>query len=184
MAAFIEVINKSYAIMNKIILLFLFLSLGALTQLSAQRIAIVDITKVLQQLPDYRQAQAELDKLAADWRQEIALENDQIKAMYNKYQAEQVLLTEDAKKQKEDEIMGLEQAVREKQKEKFGPEGALFRNRQDLIQPIQERVYGAIQTYAEDRGFDFIFDKGGTSGLLFSNAEYDKTEDVVRILTK
>jgi outer membrane protein len=170
--------------MYKITCLLLFLSLAAVTQLSAQRIAIVDITKVLQSMPDYKAAQGELDKIAADWRQEIALEYDQIKAMYNKYQAEQVLLTEDAKKQKEDEIADREKSVRDMQKDKFGPEGALFRKRQDLVQPIQERVYATIQKYAEDRGFDFIFDKGGTSGLIFSNAEYDKTDDIVRLLSK
>ncbi|HUR29912.1 MAG TPA: OmpH family outer membrane protein [Saprospiraceae bacterium] len=170
--------------MNKIAFLVVFLALGAITQMSAQRIAIVDITRVLEELPDYKQAQTELDALAAQWRQEIAVEYDQIKAMYNKYQAEQVLLTEDARKKKEDEIMEREKLVRELQREKFGPEGNLFRKRQDLVQPIQERVYAAIQNYAEDRGFDFIFDKGGTGGLIFSNAEYDKTEDIIRVLSK
>lgn len=170
--------------MNKITFLFLLMTLGTITTLSAQRIAIVDITKVLQEMPDYKAAQVELDNIAAEWRQQIALEYDQIKAMYNKYQAEQVLLTEDGRKKKEEEIMEREKLVRDLQKEKFGAEGALFRKRQDLVQPIQERVYGAIQTYADDRGFDFIFDKGGSSGLIFSNAEYDKTDDIIRLVNK
>src|SRR5262245_9543421 len=169
--------------MNKITFLLLFLTLGLTVSLKAQRIAIVDITKVLEEMPDYQAAQKDLDEIAAEWRQQIALEYDQIKAMYNKYQAEQVLLSEDARKQKENEIMEREKQARELQKEKFGPEGALFRKRQDLVQPIQERVYGAIKTYAEDRGFDFIFDKGSSSGLIFSNAEYDKTEDIIRVLS-
>ena len=170
--------------MNKITFLFLLLTLGTMTTLRAQRVAIVDITRVLEEMPDYRNAQTELDNIAAQWRQEIALEYDQIKAMYNKYQAEQVLLTEDARKKKEEEIMEREKGVRDLQKEKFGPEGALFRKRQDLVQPIQERVYTAIKTYAEDRGFDFIFDKGGSSGLIFSNAEFDKTDDIIRVVNK
>jgi len=170
--------------MNKITFLFLLMTLGTITTLSAQRIAIVDITRVLQEMPDYKAAQVELDNIAAEWRQQIALEYDQIKAMYNKYQAEQVLLTEDGRKKKEEEIMEREKLVRDLQKEKFGAEGALFRKRQDLVQPIQERVYGAIQTYAEDRGFDFIFDKGGSSGLIFSNAEFDKTDDIIRVVNK
>lgn len=170
--------------MNKITFLFLLFMLGSLVTMHAQRIAIVDITRVLEEMPDYQTAQTELDNIAAQWRQEIALEYDQIKAMYNKYQAEQVLLTEDAKKLKEDEIMEREKLVRDLQREKFGAEGALFRKRQDLVQPIQERVYGAIKTYAEDRGFDFIFDKGGSGGLIFSNAEYDKTDDIIRVLSK
>lgn len=170
--------------MNKITFLFLLLTLGTITTLSAQRIAIVDITRVLEEMPDYKLAQTELDNIAAQWRQQIALEYDQIKAMYNKYQAEQVLLSEEARKNKEDEIMAREQQARDMQKDKFGANGALFRKRQDLVQPIQERVYGAIQTYADDRGFDFIFDKGGSSGLIFSNPDYDKTDDIIRLVNK
>lgn len=160
------------------------MTLGTITTLSAQRIAIVDITRVLEEMPDYQLAQTELDNVAAQWRQQIALEYDQIKAMYNKYQAEQVLLSEEARKKREDEIMAREQQARDMQKDKFGAKGALFRKRQDLVQPIQERVYGAIQTYADDRGFDFIFDKGGSSGLIFSNDDYDKTDDIIRLVNK
>ena len=169
---------------NKLSFILLFVAFGLFTSLQAQRIAIVDITKVLEEMPDYQSAQKELDDIAADWRQEISIEYDQIKAMYNKYQAEQVLLSEDARKQKEEEIMEREKQARKMQNDKFGPEGALFRKRQDLVQPIQERVYGAIKTYAEDRGFDFIFDKGGTGGLIFSKPEYDKTDDIIRVLSK
>lgn len=170
--------------MKKITLLLLLLTIGTFTSLYAQRIAIVDITRVLEEMPDYQLAQTELDNLAAQWRQQIALEYDQIKAMYNKYQAEQVLLSEEARLKREEEIMAREQQAREMQKDKFGAEGALFRKRQDLVQPIQERVYGAIQTYADDRGFDFIFDKGGSSGLIFSNPDYDKTDDIIRLVNK
>ena len=169
---------------TKLKFLLLFFAFAAVSAIHAQRIALVDITKVLEQLPDYKEAQNQLDGIAAGWRQEISIEYDQIKAMYNKYQAEQVLLSEDARKLKEDEIMEREKQAHEMQREKFGPEGALFRKRQDLVQPIQERVYAAIKTYAEDRGFDFIFDKGGTGGLIFSNSEYDKTDDIIRALSK
>ena len=170
--------------MNKITFLFLLMTLGTITTLSAQRIAIVDITRVLEEMPDYKLAQTELDNIAAQWRQQIALEYDQIKAMYNKYQAEQVLLSEEARQKREEEIMAREEQAREMQKDKFGANGALFRKRQDIVQPIQERVYGAIQTYADDRGFDFIFDKGGSSGLIFSNPDYDKTDDIIRLVNK
>jgi outer membrane protein len=170
--------------MNKITFLFLLMTLGTITTLSAQRIAIVDITRVLEEMPDYKLAQTELDNIAAQWRQQIALEYDQIKAMYNKYQAEQVLLSEEARQKREEEIMAREQQARDMQKDKFGANGALFRKRQDIVQPIQERVYAAIQTYADDRGFDFIFDKGGSSGLIFSNPDYDKTDDIIRLVNK
>jgi len=150
---------------------------------SAQRVAVVDIQAILESLDDYQKSQKELDRIAAEWRQEIAQEYDKIKTMYNKYQAEQVLLSAEARKVKEDEIMESEQLVRQMQKDRFGPDGRLFQKRQDMVRPIQDRVYGAIEDYADDRGYDFIFDKGGTGGLIYSNSEYDKTDDLIRRLS-
>ena len=149
---------------------------------SAQRIAIVDINEVLGSFIDYQNAEKEIDKVASDWRQEIAQEYDKIKALYNKYQAEQVLLNEDQKKEREDEIMEAEKAVRQLQKTRFGPEGDLFNKRQELVSPIQDKVYSAIEDFASDRGYDLIFDKGGAAGLLFVTDEYDKTGDVKKRL--
>lgn len=149
---------------------------------SAQRIAIVDINEVLGSYVDYQNAEKEIDKVASEWRQEIAQEYDKIKALYNKYQAEQVLLNEDQKKQREDEIMEAEKMVRQMQKNRFGPEGDLFVKRQELVSPIQDKVYAAIEDFAADRGYDLIFDKGGAAGLLFVTEEYDKTEEVKKRL--
>jgi outer membrane protein len=150
--------------------------------LSAQRFVIVDINAVLEKLPEYKKAQTELDNISATWRQQIAEEYDKIKSMYNKYQAEQVLLSNEARKAREEEIIAKEDMVRELQKEKFGPEGQLFRKRLELVQPIQERVYKEIESFASDRGYDFIFDKSGNAGLIFYNPDYDKTQDVMRIM--
>ncbi len=149
-------------------------------QVTAQKIAVVDITVVLESISDYQSAQDALDKQAAKWRQDIAEEYDRIKGMYNKYQAEQVLLSEDARRQREDEIMNLETQVRDLQRRKFGPEGELFQKRQELVQPIQEKVYRSIERFALDRGYDFIFDKSGSAGLIFSNPSFDVTEEVIR----
>ncbi|NJK84535.1 MAG: OmpH family outer membrane protein, partial [Saprospiraceae bacterium] len=121
-----------------------------------------------------------LDKQAAQWRQEIAQEYDRIKGMYNKYQAEQVLLSDDARRQREEEIMNSETQVRELQRRKFGPEGELFQKRQELVQPIQETVYRSIERFALDRGYDFIFDKSGSAGLIFNNPSFDVTEEVIK----
>ena len=94
----------------------------------AQRIAYVDVTAVLESLPEYQQAQEQLDRVATQWRQEIAQSQDQIKGMYSKYQAEQVMLSEEMKKSREEEIMNKEKEVRELQRQKFGPEGACLKN--------------------------------------------------------
>ena len=144
----------------------------------AQRIAVVDIQAVLEGLELYQQSQAELDRVAEAWRQEIAQEYDKIKGMYNRYQAEQVLLSDDARREREEAIVAAETRVREMQKNRFGPEGELFQRRAELVQPIQDKVYEAMQKYAEQRGYDLIFDKGSSAGLLFSKASFDKTEEL------
>ncbi len=168
--------------MKKYFLSLIILVFAGFSSLSAQRIAVVDINAVLESLSEYQTAQQELDKIAAEWRQEIAKEYDVIKSMYNKYQAEQVLLSDEVRKQREEEIVGKEKAVREMQKQRFGPEGALFKRRQALVQPIQDKVYSTIEDYASAQDFDFILDKGGASGILFANSRFDKTEDIIRRL--
>ena len=120
--------------------------------------------------------------MATQWRQEIAQEQDKIKGMYSKYQAEQVLLSEEMKKQREEDIMTTEKNVRELQRQKFGPEGALFKKREELVKPIQDKVYAAIQQYAESQSYDFIFDKGSASGMLYADKKNDKTEDIKKLL--
>ena len=157
----------------------LLLTLGFAFTANAQRIAYVDVKVILESIDEYQKAQNELDQVAATWRQEIAQEYDKIKGQYNRYQAEQVLMSDDARRQKEEEIMDMEKRVREMQKDKFGPEGALFEKRKELVQPIQDRVYAAIEDYASDKGYDFIFDKSGSAGMIFASPSYDKTNEVL-----
>lgn len=165
---------------------YLALTLGLLfafsTAVSAQRIAYVDVNRILESFKEYQDAQDELDRIAARWRQDIAQEYDVIKGLYNRYQAEQVLLSDDARRQREDEIMNREKEVRDLQKNRFGPEGELFRRRQEMVRPIQERVYRAIEAYATERGYDFIFDKSGAAGIIFFSPAYDKTDDILNRL--
>ncbi|MFK8009181.1 MAG: OmpH family outer membrane protein [Saprospiraceae bacterium] len=148
----------------------------------AQKIASIDVNGILESMPEYKKAQTELDQSAAKWRQDIAKEYDKIKGMYNKYQAESVMMTDEMRKQKEDEIVAQETTVRQMQKAKFGPEGALFEKRQELVAPIQEQVYTAIEEYATDKGYDYIFDSGGATGIIFANPRYDKTDEVKKKL--
>lgn len=155
---------------------------GFMSFTQAQRVAIVDINEILSSLPEYDNAQKELDRVAAEWRQQIAQEFDAIQSLYNKFQAEEVLLSPEDKKKREDEIIKKESDAREMQKQKFGPEGELFIKRQEMVSPIQERVFSAIEDYAAERGFDIIFDKGGATGLLFANDEYDKTAEIKKKL--
>lgn len=160
------------------------IALGLVGFVQAQRIAFVDVTAVLESLPEYQKAQEQLDKVATTWRQEIAQEQDKVKGMYSKFQAEQVLLSEDMKKTREEEIMAKEKEVREMQRQKFGPEGALFKKREELVKPIQDKVYSTIERFAQDKGYEYIFDKGSASGMLYADKKNDKTEDIKAVLKK
>ncbi len=162
--------------MGSLVLVFFNLSL------QAQRVAIVDVQTVLEDMTGYVNAQQEIDKVAAEWQQEIAQEYDKIKSMYNKYQAEQVLLSDDLRKEKEEQIMQKEKEVRELQKRRFGPEGDLFRKRQELVSPIQSEIFAAIEEYADLKGYDIILDKSSAAGILYTNAEFEKTEEIKRIV--
>ena len=170
--------------MTKKILLSAAMMLSLAFSMEAQKIAIVDVTQVLNALPDYKKAQDDLDKVAQRWRAEIAQQQDVVKGMYNRYQAEQVLLSDDARKKREEEILNKEKEVREAQRVKFGPEGELFKKRQEFVKPIQDRVYAAIERFANDKGYDLILDKSSSAGLIFANMTYDKTQQVVDMVKK
>ncbi len=148
----------------------------------AQKIASIDVNGILESMPEYKKAQSELDQSAAKWRQDIAKEYDKIKCMYKKYQAEMVMMTDEIREQKEDEIVAQEKTVRDMQESRFGPEGALFEKRQELVAPIQEQVYTVIEEYASEKGYDYIFDSGGATGIIFANPRYDKTDEVKKKL--
>lgn len=168
--------------MYKKIIFSLALAFIASFSINAQRIAIVDVNAILSAMPEYTKAQDDIDVVAAKWRQEIAEEYDKIKSLYNKYQAEQVLLSDEAKTEKEEEIMELEKSVRKLQNARFGPEGDLFKQRQELVSPIQDKVFSAIENYAAEKGYDLIFDKAGAAGLLYTTDEFDKTSTIKRRL--
>ena len=157
--------------------LFALLSVGAA---SAQRVAVVDIAGLLENMPEYAAAQKQLDDLSATWRAEINAEMDKIKGLYNKYQAELPLLNDDMKRKREDEITNKEKEVRDLQRARFGTDGALFAKREELVKPIQDKVYKAIDDYAKERGFDLILDKSSAAGVLFVSDGIDKTADIAK----
>jgi outer membrane protein len=181
-----KIINNQKPIRNmmKRILLAAAAALVLTFSANAQKIAIVDINQVLNSLADYKKAQEDLDKIAQKWRGDIAQQQDVIKGLYNRYQAEQVLLNETQRKQREEEIMNKEKEVREAQRVKFGSDGELFKRRQELVKPIQDKVYAAIERFATDKGYDIILDKSSSAGLIFANPTYDKTSSVIDLVKK
>ena len=163
--------------MKRIVLSMMLVFLGSLA-IKAQKSIVIDINYIMENLDSYKKAQEQLDQLSASWRQEISEKQDQIKGLYNKYQADQVLLNDEMRHQREDEITAQEKGVMELQRSKFGPEGELFQKRKELVQPIQDKVYAAIEEYATSRDYDLVFDTSGS--IIYVNPTYDKTEDILK----
>lgn len=145
----------------------------------AQRFGYVDTEYILDMMPSYRSAQKQLDQLSEDWQKEIEKRQINIDKMYKDYQAEQVLLTEDLRKKREQEIKDKEKELRDFRNQKFGYEGELFKKRQELIKPIQDKVFDAVQKIAKQSALDFIFAKSGELIMLYTNAKYDKSDEVL-----
>lgn len=167
--------------MKKIIILLAFVFMGSLA-VSAQKIVYVDSDKVLNSLPEYKDAQREIDKVTENWQQEVQKRYENIENLYKAYQAEEVLLTEDMKQRRQDEIIAKEKELKDFQKEKFGYEGALFKKRQELVKPIQDKIYAAIVTLAEQRAYDFVLDKSSGVSVLYADEKFDKTSEVMKAL--
>ena len=173
--------NQKNNSMKKVILsfiTFIFIS----TYSFAQKMGYVDTDYILSNIPEYKAAQAEIDKISVDWQKEIEAKYAEIDKLYKIYQAESVLLTDDMKKKRENEIINKEKEVKDLQKQRFGVDGELFTKRMELVKPIQDKVYNAVKQVAEKSGLAFIFDKSGQVSLLYSNSKYDKSEDVLNLL--
>lgn len=148
----------------------------------AQKFAYVDTEYILSLLPDYKSAQKKLNEIAEAWQKEVDGKYEAIDKMYKEYQAEKILLTAEQQKQREEEIITKEKEAKKFQQDKFGYEGELFKKRQELVKPIQDKVFEAIQKIAKDDALDFIFDKSSDMTMLFSNAKYDKSDNVLTAL--
>lgn len=167
--------------MQKIIVvacLFLSLAFSA----GAQRYAIIDTKYILDKVPDYKEAQKTLDGFSETWQREIDGKQAELDRMYRNYEAERVMLSDELKKKREDELFMREKEVRDLQRKRFGFEGDLFKKRQELVKPIQDKVYTAIQKIAVARQYDFILDKSEGITVIFADPKLDRSEDVLKEL--
>jgi outer membrane protein len=167
--------------MKKLILSVIATSVLALS-MYAQRYAIIDTKYILDKIPDYKEAQKKLDLSSEQWQKEIEAKQAALDAMYRNFEAEQVMLSESLRKKREDELFNKEKELRDLQKRRFGFEGDLFRRRQELIKPIQDKVYNAIQKLAVERQYDFILDKSEGITVIFADPKLDKSDDVLKVL--
>jgi outer membrane protein len=146
---------------------------------SAQKSAYVNTDYILGNIPEYSDAQTQLDELSIQWQKEIEVKFAEIDKMYKNFQNEAVLLPEDMKKKREDDIIKKEKEAKDLQKKRFGSDGDLFKKRQELVKPIQEKIYNAIEEISNSENYAIIFDKANNATLIFTNPKYDISEQVL-----
>ena len=148
----------------------------------AQKFAFVDSDYILQNIPSYNAAQDELDKVSETWEAEITAEYEEIGKMYKTYQSERVLLTDEMRKKREEDIMTRERAVKDLQNKYFGSEGDLSKKRQELVKPIQDAIYKAVKELSAEGSYAIIFDTASGASILYSNPRYDLSDEVLKKL--
>jgi outer membrane protein len=164
--------------MKKIIALLF--CMGIFFSSYAQRFAYVDSQYILSKIPEYKTAQDELNQLSVQWQKEIESKYSEIDQLYKAYKADEVLLTEDMKQKRQTEIEQKEQEVKDLQKQRFGVGGDLFKKRQELVKPLQDKIYTAVQDLAEKENLAVIFDKSSDLTMLYTNAKYDKSDEILK----
>jgi outer membrane protein len=147
-----------------------------------QKYGYIDSEFILNKMPEYSEAKDKMDKLAERWTKEIEERYVVIKAKKDNFAREEVLLPEEERKKRQEEITKLENDALEMQKMRFGVKGDYFQKRQELIKPIQDKVYDAMQTVASKRNYSFVFDKANQSNLVYADSKYDISDEVLREL--
>lgn len=149
---------------------------------TAQKYAYVDTQYILDNMQEYKDAQAEIDQLSLDWQKELEKKFADIDRMYKQFQIDAVLLPEETKKKREEEIIKAEKEAKDLQKRRFGKDGDLFKKRQELIKPIQDKVFNAISDYARERNYAFVFDKSGALTIVYADPKLDISDEVLQKL--
>jgi outer membrane protein len=166
--------------MRQLLFIFLFSVCALFSQ--AQRYALIDTRYILDKLPDYKSANKKIEEIAEAWQQEIDLMQADLDKMYRELEVERAMLTPELLKKREDEIYNKEKQVRDLQKKRFGYEGDYFKKKQELVKPIQDKVYNAVQKLASEKMYDFVLDKSEGITIIFADPKLDKSDDVLKIL--
>jgi outer membrane protein len=145
----------------------------------AQKFAYVDSEFILENIPEYADAKSEIDELSIQWQRDIEVKFAEIDQLYKNFKAEAVLLPEDIKIKREEEIINKEKAAKDLQRQRFGKDGDLFKRRQELVKPIQEKIYSAIESIAATDNYAVIFDKAGSVSMMYTNPRFDISEEVL-----
>lgn len=148
----------------------------------AQKFAYVDTDYILTKVPEFVQAEEKINEFSKQWQSEIEAAYQDVEQMYRTYQSEQVLLTAEMKTKREESIIEKEKSVQSLQQKYFGTQGELYKKRQDLIKPIQDRIFDAVQQLAATNKYSIIFDASSDLIMLYSNPDLDKSDKVLELM--
>jgi outer membrane protein len=148
----------------------------------AQKYCVIDSKYILENLAEYKEAQKKLDIISEDWQKEIDMKFAEVDRLYKAYQAEQVMLSDEMKQRRQSDIMEKERQAKDLQKKRFGFEGDLYKKRQELVKPTQDKVYNAIQKIAANKGYDLILDKSAGITVFFNDPKLDKSVEILKEL--
>jgi len=174
-------LKTNYFHMKKLVLILLLFTVSAGFGF-AQKYAYVDTQYILGNIPSYKAAQEQLDKVSQQYQKELEMIHSELDKMYKDFQAESVLLSDDMKRKREDMIITKEKEYKKLQRQYFGAEGDLFQKRQSLIKPIQDDVFKVIQEVAEQGAYSIIFDKAGSLSMIYTNSKYDLSDQILQKL--
>lgn len=166
----------------RVYVLTVFFLIFGLNFVFGQRFGYIDTDFILNKMPEYARAQDEINQLSEAWEKEIQEMDKKIKAMYSDLQAEQVLLTEEMKKERTAAIEKKEADLKEYQKKVFGFGGLFFLKKQELIKPIQDKVWDAVDKVAKQNNLAIVFDKAGELVMIYTDPRYDYTDFVLEEL--
>lgn len=163
-------------------ILSIFIIISGLTFVNAQKIGHIDSEFILSKMPEYKKAQDEIDQLSAAWEKDVAEMQRKVTGLYTAYQAEQVLLTEEMKKDRLDEITKKEEELKDYQKQHFGFGGLYFLKKQELIKPLQEKLFEAVDKVSKANRLAYVFDKAGEMVIIYSDPRHDYSDFVLEEL--
>lgn len=167
--------------MKRMIIYSAVLLLG-LSSAAAQKYAFVDTEYILDRIPSYTAAQNKLDQMSEEWQKEVETLFAEVEQMYKDFQSERILLTEEMRDKREEEIVARETEAKDLQRKYFGRDGLMYEKRKELIKPIQDEVYKAVKEIAIEGNFAVIFDTSSGANMLYTNPKYDMSDDVLEKL--
>jgi outer membrane protein len=168
--------------MSKDLLVTVILFFFGLNFVFAQKFGYIDSEFILSKMPEYAKAQNEMEQYSAAWQKEIEEMQQKVNSLYAMYQAEQVLLTEEMKKERQDEIKKKETELKEYQKKVFGFGGLFFLKKQELIKPLQDKVFDAVSKVSKANRLAIVFDKSGELVMIYTDPRHDYTDFVLEEL--